>query len=124
MADAAFARANQAYRMADSIEMPSYIRSTYIDSTTIRSPVIEGGEFYGGEFNVIAGGNSGSFNLYGPYGSSRFHMFSISYYDAGVWGPYIYVSSPCGGTICFDGNVEFTGNVEFASAHVHGLSSD
>ena len=124
MADAAFARANQAYRMADSIEMPSYIRSTYIDSTTIRSPVIEGGEFYGGEFNVIAGGNSGSFNLYGPYGSSRFHMFSISYYDAGVWGPYIYVSSPRGGTICFDGNVEFTGNVEFASAHVHGLSSD
>lgn len=124
MADAAFTRANQAYRMADSIEMPSYIRSTYIDSTTIRSPVIEGGEFYGGEFNVIAGGNSGSFNLYGPYGSSRFHMFSISYYDAGVWGPYIYVSSPCGGTICFDGNVEFTGNVEFASAHVHGLSSD
>ena len=124
MADAAFARANQAYRMADSIEMPSYIRSTYIDSTTIRSPVIEGGEFYGGEFNVIAGSSSGSFNLYGPYGSSRFHMFSISYYDAGVWGPYIYVSSPCGGTICFDGNVEFTGNVEFASAHVHGLSSD
>lgn len=123
-ADAAYARANQAYRLANSIEMPSYIRSTYIDSTTIRSPVIEGGEFYGGEFNVIAGSSSGSFNLYGPYGSSRFHMFSISYYDAGVWGPYIYVSSPCGGTICFDGNVEFTGNVEFASAHVHGLSSD
>ena len=90
-ADAAYARANQAYRLANSIEMPSYIRSTYIDSTTIRSPVIEGGEFYGGEFNVIAGGNSGSFNLYGPYGSSRYHMFSISYYDAGVWGPYVYV---------------------------------
>lgn len=123
-ADAAYARANQAYRLANSIEMPSYIRSTYIDSTTIRSPVIEGGEFYGGEFNVIAGGNSGSFNLYGPYGSSRYHMFSISYYDAGVWGPYVYVSSPCGGTICFDGNVEFTGNVEFASARVHGLSSE
>lgn len=123
-ADAAYVRANQAYRLANSIEMPSYIRSTYIDSTTIRSPVIEGGEFYGGEFNVIAGGNSGSFNLYGPYGSSRYHMFSISYYDAGVWGPYVYVSSPCGGTICFDGNVEFTGNVEFASARVHGLSSE
>lgn len=123
-ADAAYARANQAYRLANSIEMPSYICSTYIDSTTIRSPVIEGGEFYGGEFNVIAGGNSGSFNLYGPYGSSRYHMFSISYYDAGVWGPYVYVSSPCGGTICFDGNVEFTGNVEFASARVHGLSSE
>lgn len=123
-ADAAYARANQAYRLADSIEIPSYICSTYIDSTTIRSPIIEGGEFYGGEFNVIAGGNSGSFNLYGPYGNSRYHMFSISYYDAGVWGPYVYVSSPCGGTICFDGNVEFTGNVEFASARVHGLSSE
>ena len=123
-ADAAYAKANQAYRLANSIKMPRYIHSTYIDSTTIRSPVIEGGEFYGGEFNVIAGGNSGSFNLYGPYGSSRYHMFSISYYDAGVWGPYVYVSSPCGGTICFDGNVEFTGNVEFASARVHGLSSE
>lgn len=123
-ADAAYARANQAYRMADSIELPSYIRSTYIGQTTIKSPVIEGGEFYGGEFNVIAGGDSGSFNLYGPYGDSRFHMFSISYFDANVWGPYIYISSPCGGTICFDGNVEFTGNVEFANAHVHGLSSD
>ena len=65
-ADAAYAKANQAYRLADSIELPSYIRSTYIGATTIRSPVIEGGEFYGSEFNVIAGGDAGSFNLYGP----------------------------------------------------------
>ena len=64
-ADAAYAKANQAYRLADSIELPSYIRSTYIGATTIRSPVIEGGEFYGSEFNVIAGGDAGSFNLYG-----------------------------------------------------------
>ena len=84
-ADAAYAKANQAYRLADSIELPSYIRSTYIGATTIRSPVIEGGEFYGSEFNVIAGGDAGSFNLYGPYGSSRYHMFCIEYYDAGVW---------------------------------------
>ena len=62
-ADAAYAKANQAYRLADSIELPSYIRSTYIGATTIRSPVIEGGEFYGSEFNVIAGGDAGSFNL-------------------------------------------------------------
>lgn len=123
-ADAAYARANQAYKMADSIELPSYIRSTYIDSTTIRAPVIEGGEFYGGEFNVIAGGNAGSFNLYGPYGSSRYHMFCIEYYDAGVWGPYVYISSPCGGTICFNGRVEFTGSVDFSSARVDGIDSE
>ena len=124
LADAAYYRANQAYKMADSIELPSYIRSTYIDSTTIRAPVIEGGEFYGGEFNVIAGGNAGSFNLYGPYGSSRYHMFCIEYYDAGVWGPYVYISSPCGGTICFNGRVEFTGNVDFSSARVDGIDSE
>ena len=124
LADAAYYRANQAYKMADSIELPSYIRSTYIDSTTIRAPVIEGGEFYGGEFNVIAGGNAGSFNLYGPYGSSRYHMFCIEYYDAGVWGPYVYISSPCGGTICFNGRVEFTGSVDFSSARVDGIDSE
>lgn len=123
-ADAAYAKANQAYRLADSIELPSYIRSTYIGATTIRSPVIEGGEFYGSEFNVIAGGDAGSFNLYGPYGNSRYHMFCIEYYDAGVWGPYVYISSPCGGTICFDGRVEFTGSVDFSSARVDGIDSE
>ena len=123
-ADAAYAQANQAYRLADSIELPSYIRSTYIGATTIRSPVIEGGEFYGSEFNVIAGGDAGSFNLYGPYGSSRYHMFCIEYYDAGVWGPYVYISSPCGGTICFNGRVEFTGSVDFSSARVDGIDSE
>lgn len=123
-ADTAYSRADRAYKLANSIDLPSYIQSTYIDSTTIKAPVIEGGEFYGSEFNVIAGGDAGSFNLYGPYGSSRYHMFCIEYYDAGVWGPYIYIDSPCGGTICFSGNVEFTGNVEFASANVHGITSD
>lgn len=123
-ADTAYSRAERAYKLANSIDLPSYIQSTYIDSTTIKAPVIEGGEFYGSEFNVIAGGDAGSFNLYGPYGSSRYHMFCIEYYDAGVWGPYIYIDSPCGGTICFSGNVEFTGNVEFASANVHGITSD
>lgn len=120
----AYAKANQAYRLADSIKLPSYIQSTYIGATTIRSPVIEGGEFYGSEFNVIAGGDAGSFNLYGPYGSSRYHMFCIEYYDAGVWGPYVYISSPCGGTICFNGRVEFTGSVDFSSARVDGIDSE
>ena len=117
-ADAAYARANQAYRLANSIEMPSYIRSTYIDSTTIRSPVIEGGEFYGGEFNVIAGNDYGSFNLYGPIGSSRYHMFEISHYDM-----YVNISCPCGGEIIINGPVAFKGMVDFSGAKVVGLDT-
>lgn len=123
-ADTAYSRADRAYKLANSIELPEYIQSTYIDSTTIKAPVIEGGEFYGSEFNVIASNDAGSFNLYGPYASRRYHMFCIEYYDAGTNGPYIYINSPCGGTICFDGRVEFTGNVEFASANVHGIGSE
>lgn len=122
-ADAAYARANQAYRLANSIEMPSYIRSTYIDSTTIRSPVIEGGEFYGGEFNVIAGSSSGSFNLYGPYGSSRYHMFAIDYFESDA--PYINIYSPACGYITIGrrngGIVYFDGIVDFGGATVRGL---
>lgn len=124
-ADAAYARANQAYRLADSIEMPSYIRSTYIDSTTIRSPVIEGGEFYGGEFNVIAGRDSGSFNLYGAFGSSRYHFFTIDYFDGGD-APWINMYSPAGGYITIGqryggGIVYFEGIVDFSRATVRGL---
>lgn len=121
-AQAAYNRANQAYKMANSIEMPWYIKSTYIDATTIKSPVIEGGEFYGGEFNVIAGSSHGSFNLYGPYGNSRYHMLTISYYEGDA--PYIDIYSPCGGYITIgrrSGVVYFSGHVDFSRATVTGL---
>ena len=121
-AQAAYNRANQAYKMANSIEMPWYIKSTYIDATTIKSPVIEGGEFYGGEFNVIAGSSYGSFNLYGPYGNSRYHMLTISYYEGNA--PYIDIYSPCGGYITIgrrSGVVYFSGRVDFSGAIVTGL---
>ena len=121
-AQAAYNRANQAYKMANSIEMPWYIKSTYIDATTIKSPVIEGGEFYGGEFNVIAGSSYGSFNLYGSYGNSRYHMLTISYYEGNA--PYIDIYSPCGGYITIgrrSGVVYFSGHVDFSGATVTGL---
>lgn len=125
-AEAAYDRANRAYKLADSIELPRYIRSTYIDSTTIKAPVIEGGEFYGSEFNVIAGGDYGSFNLYGPYGSSRFHMFTIDYYEGDA--PYIDIYSPCGGYITIgrrrNGIVYFDGIVDFSGAEIRGLSKE
>ncbi len=115
-AEAAYARANQAYKMADSIELPRYIRSTYIDEAEIRSPVIKGGEFYGSEFNVIAGDSDGSFNLYGPSGRSRYHMFSIYHY-----GDFVNIESPCGAEIYIRGPVAFSGLVDFGGAKVVGL---
>lgn len=118
----AYDRANSAYKLADSIELPRYIKSTYIDQTTIRAPVIEGGEFYGSEFNIIAGSDYGSFNLYGPYGSNRYHMFTIDYYESDA--PYIHIYSPCGGYITIGdrrGMVYFSGNVDFSGANVYGL---
>ena len=123
-AETAYNRANDAYKLANSIELPQYIKSTYIDSTTIKAPVIEGGEFYGGEFNVIAGGNKGSFNLYGPYGDSRYHMFTIEYYESDV--PYINIYSPCGGYINIGNRrsvMYFNGTVDFSGADVLGLDS-
>lgn len=124
-AEAAYSRANKAYKLANSIEIPAYIKSTYIDSTRIQSPVIEGGEFYGSEFNIIAGGDYGSLNLYGPYGSSRFHMFTIDYYEGDA--PYIDIYSPCGGYITIGqsrhGIVFFDGIVDFSNAEVRGLTT-
>ncbi len=114
-AHSAYNKAAQAYTMANSIDMPSYITSTYIDKTTIKSPVIEGGKFYGEEFNVIAGSNYGSFNLYGPYERSRYHIFSIEYFESET--PFVNISSPCGGTI------RFMGNLDFSDANVMNLNT-
>ena len=122
-ADTAYSRAERAYKLANSIEMPGYIKSTYIDQPTIRSPVIEGGEFYGEEFNIIAGGDFGSFNLYGPFGSSRYHMLAIEYFEGNA--PLINIYSPCGGYITIgqsrNGIVYFKGVVDFSAADVQGL---
>lgn len=122
-ANAAYARADQAYKMADSIGLPSYIQSTYIDATTIKSPIIEGGEFFGDEFNVISGGGLGSFNLYGSYGTTRYHMLTIKYSDYGT--PYVEIYSPAQAYITIGaspGCVSFRGNVDFSGADVTGLN--
>ncbi len=121
-AETAYAKARSAYTLANSIELPSYIRSTYIDQTTIRSPVIEGGEFYGSEFNVIAKSSYGSFNLYGPFNDSRYHMLAIDYFDGDA--PIINIYSPCGGHIYIGGHqgvTFFKGAIDFSGAEVRGL---
>ena len=115
-AEIAHNRADNAYKLADSIEIPAYIKSTYIDSTTIRAPVIESGKFYGSEFNVIAGGDYGSFNLYGPINDSRYHILQISHI-----GEIVTFESPCGAQMYFHGPIAFMGLVDFSGANVIGL---
>lgn len=46
MANTAKEVADAAKQLAESMELPSYLKSTYIDSTVIMSPVIVGGAFY------------------------------------------------------------------------------
>lgn len=45
-ANSAVAAAEEAKSIAQSLDVPDYLKSTYIDSTTIMSPTIVGGAFY------------------------------------------------------------------------------
>lgn len=130
--------AQDAYDLANSIDLPSYIHRTYIDSTEIRSPTILAGEFYGNTFNVYPQEEEeGSFNLYGYISTgSMLQMLSISY----AWesAANIHFGSPADaiaywdfGTTRFDGDsiefrpgtdVTFSGTVDFSGADVYGLS--
>lgn len=128
-ADIAQSRADQAYALANAIKIPSYITSTKITQTTIESPTIRGGTFIGESFNVIAGGKYGSFNLYGSYGSSSYHMLAIDYFEGD--SPEVHYHSPASADlyfgsegycfIYFDGDVSFRGSVDFSRANVTGL---
>lgn len=65
--NAAYDLAAEAYDLADSVQIPSYIKSTYIDKTTIKSPTIEANDIglYGGYFVVK---NSAGSTTYGSIG--------------------------------------------------------
>lgn len=129
LANTAKTKADQAYALANSINLPSYITSTKITSTTIESPTIRGGTFYGNEFNIVAEKTAGSLNLYGRYGSSAYHMLTIDYFDGD--SPEIHYYSPAAADlyfgregycfIYFTGDVSFTGSVDFSRATVTGL---
>ena len=111
-------------------DVPSYIEIRGIDFTDIsnnyiKSPKIYGGEFYGNEFNVIAGSDSGSFNLYGDNNSATWHMLTIEYDN--VIAPSVRMYSPCGATVHIgdssQGAVHFSGYVNFSAATVEGLTA-
>ncbi len=52
--NAAHDLAAEAYDLADSVQLPNYIKNTYIDAVTIRSPTIEANDIglYGGYFEI------------------------------------------------------------------------
>jgi hypothetical protein len=58
----AYDLASDAYDLAESNEVPSYIHSTYISSTEIRSPKIYANSLY-----AYSGSSSGGFYLYGRF---------------------------------------------------------
>lgn len=105
-ARAAAESAREAWLAADSNRLPSYIQNTYIDGARIESPTIVGGTFIGGSFNVISDGSSGSFSLFAGDRGGRYEMFRISHHNRGY--PEIYIESPAGATIYFDGSVDFS----------------
>lgn len=120
--DDALTTANDAYNLAHSNQLPSYIKNTYIDSTRIESPTIIAGEFYGNSFNVYPeSGNNGSFNLYGDTtAASGYNMFSIAY-EFDVFGPQVRIESPAGAPVYWNPDTSFFGDVDFSSANVTGL---
>lgn len=104
MAEDAYADAAQVSRSVENIVNGTYYNGTFIDGDSIYSPKIYGGKFYGNEFSVIAG-NYGGFNIYANVESSRYCMFQISYENA--IAPMVYLSSPAGATLYFEGTVSF-----------------
>lgn len=77
--NAAYDLASEAYDLADSVQLPSYIKSTYIDKTTIKSPTIEANDIglCGGYFVVK---NSAGNTTYGSigYGSGMSSAGSVT----------------------------------------------
>lgn len=77
--NAAYDLASEAYDLADSVQLPSYIKSTYIDKTTIKSPTIEANDIglYGGYFVVKNSSGSTTYGSIG-YGSGMSSAGSVT----------------------------------------------
>lgn len=75
----AYDLAEDAYRKANSVKVPDYIKSTYIDATTIMSPTLIGAEIYWG-----SGGTQGSLTRgYGNDGEGYTNIVEL-YSNAGI----------------------------------------
>lgn len=121
-ANVTFANVKSALQKAASTQ------TTFITADSAGSPNIYGGNIYGSkfwgkEFNVIADGNSGSFNLYGSYSGTSYPMLKISYFEGTA--PYVTFGSPARALATWDFLATyFRGTLDFSSATVTGLSVD
>lgn len=125
----AYDLAYDAYQLAESNELPSYIKSTYIASTEIRSPTIKSTNF--GIYPTASGNSyvssqSGSLSLYGYYSSTLDELFKLSYHlDV---APHVDFGSPCSayanwdfGITNFHGRIDFTGCDKVALPYGYSL---
>ena len=112
--------AGSALSTAQQIANGTYSGGTFINGTSIYSPTI-----YGNTFNVMprySSDTSGSFNIYGYYGSSLFQFLSIQY--AASTAPYINFTSPSGAYAQFNfSSSEFYGKVCMHSSYGYSLPS-
>lgn len=119
-ANSANATAGSALSVAQQIANGTYSGGTFINGTSIYSPTI-----YGNMFNVMprySSDTSGSFNIYGYYGSSLFQFLSISYESATP--PYIGFSSPSGAQAHFTfSHTHIYGNVCMPESYGYSLPS-
>lgn len=119
-----------------ALQKASTTSSSYIGVDSVGSPEIYGGKIYGtqiysNEFNVYPIEDStGSFNLYGKYGTRSFNMFQLSYYVNYPEAPRVAFESPGGAYASwsfdktnFFGDISFTGadKVNFTGTEVIGL---
>lgn len=102
---------------------------TYITQTVIGKGMIQAPQIYANDISLYPNNSTdytGSFNIYGMYGTQQYHMFAISY-EADpdeVDTPYIRMFSPAGGYIEIGRNltggsnnsVSFFGEINFANA--------
>ena len=65
--DEAYDLAAEAWDMADSVQLPAYIKSTYIDFTKVQSPRIEANDIglYGGYFEIYDGSGTTKYGSLG-----------------------------------------------------------
>lgn len=112
-ANSAWEKANQAYNLASSVELPEYIKTTYIDEVTIKSPTIETNELvvYSND-----GSGEGGLLLRGYFGGRNYDAFNIRYYSSAS-RPYVIIESPS------SMDIEFRGYIDFSNAQVDGLTA-
>ena len=112
-ASSALEKANQAYNLASSVELPDYIFGTYIDFTRVESPYIRTNEL---EVLSESYNGEGGFVLRGYFDGRNYDAFRIHYY-ATQTRPYVIMESPSGM------DIELRGYYDFSNATVEGITA-